>query len=551
MQVLHHQFSRIFIGFENLVSRRKPVHLCIVILGMIMICVSSIILGDQSSWITRAIKFLACPIVFLYLSAVAAGDGQREGDINPAFYRSAIFAVSLIYLGCIYSLEWMKFEAANYEFFDFGLYANRILRLSQSNFFDALEIANREGHFQPILLFFWAFGLVSPEKILLVGTIVIVSSVVPIIGISKCLGLQRKIGLYAILIFLVYPPVSFVNILGFHPEIFLITFYLFLFYFFEIKKFKFSLFVSGLIFCCGEQYLPSLILVWALLGFNYFGVKRAVLVMLFILLSCTLLFLFASSMQFKNDVIFILANAGSPYSYLSMNADPEVFFRQFDAPRKIVFLALLFGPFIWIFDWRVLSVGAFELLKLLLSSERYHFSLEGHYTVVLIPVIIFSLLKGIEKFPIEQRFLNLKNSLAIVFGLSFGHSALPGTLNFWTNWSAGTYNLAKYQSSEREEELDELVALMDLEDRPLVLVTNGVVNKKLVQNSTLRFLHAGEKFELAKYAIAEESDLPLGAGGHSAETSYNGFLSGFRAQPENKSFFVKHKGDFFILFERK
>lgn len=504
----------------------------------------------QSNGFTRISKFILSPLLF-YLIFYLYKDKFLQFEIKN---KKNIFFLPLIYFLIITTIEFLKLFNNNYDFFDYGLYANRVQRIAESNYTNALNIALFEGHFTPILFIFKFFSIiVNPFSLLIFNTLIILSSLIPIYYFLKKNFFNKTLIFLIFLIFLFYAPLSFINILGFHPEVALIPLYCWAIYFFIYKNKTLLLLTTFLIICCGEQYLPSLILLYIFFGKRIFSSKELFLIIIFIFLYFVSIFFDIFSLRNSDDVRFIFSSS-NPYSYLFSSESLFKVIYDFDWIKKIVFLYLIFLPFFFVFNYKFLFILLFEFSKLLLSTEPYHYSIEGHYLVVILPVIFFGFLYKLSL--TNKKYIKklVLLSLSITVGLSFGHSSIPGTINFWTQWSGGTFHYNQYLKSEMAIEKEKINFYIKSDRRNNIYLTNSAVTVDLIKNHNLNLFKQNDDLFASKFdnsfLILEKPIFFSGAGGHLSTNDDKVFLNNFIQNYDKYNFNKIYEGNYFILYSK-
>ncbi len=483
----------------------------------------------RPSTVINAVRFLIFPSCFSIFVAICMSDNRMCERIIFALSRIANWR-GVVYAYLVYSvifsvLKILKLQALHYEYFDAGIYINKLWRLSNVSWTSAVNIALFEGHFQPILLFYsllynWAESPIFP---FVLQTLTIASGAVPIYFLAyKKIGSEFFSSLISIA-YLLNPLVQFNDILGFHPDHVVLPSLLWAFYFAEIKSYHRSL-LSVLVLClAGEPWMPAI----AAFGLYLMLKQKQIFFGLGLFMTSGLLFTFL--------IFYILPGRGaaesvvnvfSPEGYYAslLNGSPLEIFKLLGDPKKFFFVAFVFGPLLFfpIFSPLVFLVAVPDLCKTLLSSELLHYSVEGHYTGVLIAVGFVGYIESISKFKLVFNFVVLRTlvvfTVLLFFCVSIVHSPLPISFGFWSRVSGGAFSLQNYLVDQRSGSLNFVSELIGRHPGVRVEVSNGALTVPLAERNYFS-LFPSAKWVDADYVVLDKIKFN-GAGANSAQLNY-------------------------------
>lgn len=438
----------------------------------------------KSSSASLILRFIALPATSLWLGIFLSNTKSRGDFLSSHGGRDFTFRLLLIAVFCycliMLSLKYLKLESLNYEFFDSGLLVNKFFRISQATFSEAWSIALFEGHFQPIILIFaWLYSLFdSPFFPFAVETLTLASGVIPLYMMAnKCWGCSSSSAVLAIC-YLLNPVLQFNDILGFHPDHVVLPVLLWAFFFAFIGRYQAAVLTVTCLCVVGEQWIPLGASFGLFLIFEFQRYRLGLLTFfLFTVFFLFLIFVLMPMFGSTNAGQFLI-QPSSPYSSL-FNGDILETLLKLVEPRKLFFIFFLFFPFFFLplGSWRIMIVAIPDLVKTLLSDDMLHFAVEGHYTVGLIAVIFTGYISTLKVLSKKYGSKIIKQislvSLVTLFGLTFSHSPLPNSFNFWSEWSAGTFSYKNYMVSERTESFRRVEGMVGNDPELHIEVTNG------------------------------------------------------------------------------
>lgn len=514
--------------------------------------------GGETNNILRFLRFVIFPIISIYLATLLAtyfapkliGLKQSNG------LQLIIICSIAIYVIVFSSLKSMKLRSSNYEFFDAGLYLNKLWILKEKRILDGLYASSFDGHFQPILYIFALIHKINPGMSLpfYFETLLLASGALPIYFAAKSLKLPPAATVLIPICFLLNPLVQFNDILGFHPDHIVLPSLLWAFYFAILGKHLFS-FVALLFLClAGTQWIALAssfgAYLWLMHKKKWIG---AAISFSFAVMFFGLLFVALPLLGSSNSGAQIFASEGqSAYVHLSnfdLKKTSEVIFE----PRKLFFIFFVFFPllFLPIFSIPTLAVSIPDFAKIVLSSEQLHYSVEGHYTLGIIAVAFFASIHTLDKIKNKYGMLaTLRLAIAccfLTFSMSIIHGPAPHSINFWTNFSSAAFNKKNYVSGTRTTSIEKVQTILDQSENPRIQLTNGAFFTSLAQIGKLD-LFPTKSFEDTDYVLLAKHR-SLGSGSHSGDLRYQAQLQ--RSESElNKSFEVIYEDKVFQLWSK-
>lgn len=454
---------------------------------------SNVLFGSDAINVFRIFILPIVGILAVYLlsqhSVFQLVDKKHEKNITLIF----LLTVS-IYVLVMISMKLSKLYWHHYDFFDAGLYFHKIWRISVVSMQDAVRIALLEGHFQPILLLFnlFTFWGYAPEVAFVLETLSFASCAIAIFKLAEFHFKQPLIKFFISLSFLLNPLLHFNDVLGFHPDHFILPSLLWGLYFWETARIRLAIvfFLLGLL--SSEPFFPSL----AFLGLALFlSTKERVASFSIAMVASGLFFVVVALLPNENapNLATDLLDEKNVFSVIS-SPSVEKFLELLDLRKGFfiyfVFLPVLFAPLLF---WPALIVLIPEFMKVLLSTEPLHFAVEGHYTLVFIAMGYWALIRILSGnfFYLTANALKLSlTSLFLSLCLSIGHGVLPLSLNFWLNLSAKNYHYSNYYEGQRAMDVQEIIAEGYLRDDDRLVVTNDAFIRDFARRKDFKFFEA-------------------------------------------------------------
>lgn len=408
--------------------------------------------------ITYLIRYIFWPASFI-LFAIKFSKKYKLIYNNYSPNAINILWITSFYFIIISVLKYRKIVTNHFDFFDAGLYINKLNRLHYSDADSFWKLVFSDGHFQPINAIFVLFYKITNYIYIpfFIETLIISSGIIPIYLLSKSKLNNSLLSLVISSTFLLNPLVQFNDILGFHPDHIVLPLLLWAFYFAD-RKLILPCFASLLVLCGSSEpwiVMVSFFGIYLILEYKYYLFGG------FIFLSSALLFFYITfyylpfySSHNSGHLVF---GSDGPYHIFLSGSFGDILNLLF-SPRKLFFLFFLFLPFLFLplASWRVMVVAIPEVAKTLFSSEPLHYAVEGHYTLGLIAVMFVGYIFTIEKIyliysVIARRLITVSFFLSLA--LSVSHGPTPISVDFWANTSSGSFNYRNYLFDSRSASL--------------------------------------------------------------------------------------------------
>lgn len=434
----------------------------------------------------------------------------------------------------LFVLPFIKFYNLRTHFFDFGQYINIFNLISRTGIFDFVSVTHTQLFLLP-----YSFLLFLPNYeyiiILIQSSLIFVS----IFIMFRFLTLLENNNFYIYLyIYLFSLSVWFAVLSDFHFEHLLFPF-IFLFYFVLFKKkraHELYLILLALGVCAVKEPYA---LTGAALGIVAFCYHRRLTGLMIFFLSCAY---FLISTQFLIPLNTNERQIGSlwfsAFGYLgislfeiisSLILNPVSIFFNLWTWKKIVFIAALYGPFIyvaWLSPITLLPTLPSLLITLLSVSEN-HAYLGHHYTIAITASLIAGSVVAISQVRdqrIRKSLLIYSLATSLVSLILFGPS--PISRLFWSD-HAWSYNWRAYLPDARAQVIKDLINshipadaqtavsvqnsinLARIADRPLVFAfPAGVFEPEPIMASVANrvfdtALSTGPHFQFADYVVLD------------------------------------------------
>lgn len=441
---------------------------------------------------------------------------QEFGGVALVAHRRMVLAAMTGYAVLMGCLKWLKLSRANYEFFDAGLYYNRLWKIADAPLGDGIRIALTEGHFQPVNIIFALVGNpgLAPVIAFMVETAAFASGMLAVYLLALHLTKHPLFSLVLAFSYILNPLVHFNDILGYHPDHLVLPCLLWGFYFLERGRNHFAVAAFAGIWASSEPWIPLVITIGLYLALSEKTRKSGVVLalasmLLFILVIAVIL----PSYQSINSADSVFVKSG-PYAVIS---DPgiDTLIAVIADPRKYLFVFFVFLPFLFLplMRFGCLLIMAPDFFKLMLSNEPLHYAVEGHYTLSFIAVGYWGLCKYAAQ---SARLVDLGRlrlsvlSLAASLALSIGHGVLPHGYNFWGEISSGTFHHRNYSHGPLSQDMEELAGMIGSDASLSVEVSNGAFAPWL--GARQQFRHFPTAAAASKDLIVIENSSLLTAG---------------------------------------
>ncbi len=167
-----------------------------------------------------------------------------KSDFHTGIMWGAVAAIGLCFAfvtGAIGVYRYLTYSTPN---FDFGLFCNMFYNMAETGLPNVTSerdmfLSHFAVHFSPIYYVMLPFYLVFPSPITLqiLQAVIIYSGIIPIVLIARKKGLSTKLTVVIAAIYAAYPALSAGTFYDLHENCFLVTLLLWVFYFYESKKY--------------------------------------------------------------------------------------------------------------------------------------------------------------------------------------------------------------------------------------------------------------------------------------------------------------------------
>jgi len=329
----------------------------------------------------------------------SSSQGKNAQEKFPSFF---LWVAIIIYCSIFGTMSILRYLSFHTTFFDLGIYDHAIWNIAKRGDLSYLYW----GHFRPIVGIYSFFYRLFPSAItlLVLQTLAIGLSAVPLYYIAKDKLGHGFYGLVIVIIFFLYSPVEYNNLENFHADHLIILFMFLGFYFLEKDKpFTF------LLVCLPGLFLKEpLILSISMMGFYAVVRHRMYKSGTFVFVG-SLLFFFLVINVIMPGLTGIDNGEGfkRSFSYLGNNVfeivkttlfHPGLIVKELINVWKLAYLAFIFVPLLFIPLISPLSLlPALPALTIsLLSRLPNHYWIQYHYTAAVIPGLFISLIYGLK-----------------------------------------------------------------------------------------------------------------------------------------------------------
>jgi len=315
-----------------------------------------------------------------------------------------------------------------------------------------LELTNPEGinnfkrmaiHNDIVMAILAPFYIIfsGPQTLLIIQTIIVGLGALPIYLLSKLILKSKYLGIIFAFAYLMYPPLQRANDFGFHAVMLAITFLLFMFYFFSIKKYWISIiFFILAIFSKEEIALTTSAFAFLMAVSAYRKNDRKKLFFSTLIIVVSIFWFIASiwliAPYFRGGQHFALAR------YKSLGDGPtEIINNIFTKPGIYVslifnkenfqYLFLLLSPlgFISLFSPIYLLIATPEFMINFLSDHPQMRGIDNHYAAVIIPFVFISAIFGVREI-LKRKILDGQKISILIITLTLIMSYYKGLLPY-------------------------------------------------------------------------------------------------------------------------
>ncbi|MBE6696726.1 MAG: DUF2079 domain-containing protein [Ruminococcaceae bacterium] len=199
--------------------------------------------SDTSQYYMYFAVMLVIAIVLIYATEKKCFSFIKD-DFSTGIMWGAVAAFGLIFAfitGAIGVYRYLTYSTPN---FDFGLFCNMFYNMAETGLPNVTSerdmfLSHFAVHFSPIyyvmLPFYYLFP--SPITLQILQAIVIYSGIIPIVLIARKRGISTRITSIIALLYAAYPAISAGTFYDLHENCFLVPLLLWVFYFYEQKKY--------------------------------------------------------------------------------------------------------------------------------------------------------------------------------------------------------------------------------------------------------------------------------------------------------------------------
>lgn len=370
------------------------------------------------------------------------------------FFFKYKFEVVLVFLILLYIsyfsyLSLIRHNSLHSNYYDLAIMDQTVYNTYKGRI---LELTNPEGinnfkrmaiHNDIILALLSPFYHIysGPETLLVIQVIIVALGALPIYLLSKLLLKSKFLGVILAFVYLLYSPLQRANLFDFHAVLLAITFLLFMFYFFIVKKYWLSLIFFVLSIFSKEQ-IPLVTGIFAFLMaiFAYKDQDRKKLFFSSTIFIISLFWFVASIWiiapyfrQGQHFALFRYNNLGNNPTEIIKNflTKPGIYINLIFNTDSLKYLFLLLSPiaFFSIFSPIYLLMASPEFIINFLSSHWQMRGIDNHYTAVIIPFVFISAIFGIKEI-LKRKILDSKKIIILITIFSLIMSYYKGLLPY-------------------------------------------------------------------------------------------------------------------------
>jgi uncharacterized membrane protein len=327
----------------------------------------------------------------------------------------------------------------------------------------------------------------SPETLLVLKAFAIGFAAVPLYLVAKHLLEDSKAGFVMALVYLLYAPLQGANWFDFQQSAFLAIF-LFLTYFFMIKRNWKLYFPIMLLTLLIEEYAAVVVAILAIYYFSYTSSLKSIpkslkelrmndsLASILTVVLCATYFLIAFLIKNSfpvNPVFAELYKASSNFRilgssdtitfpiYALLNLQRTFNALSYDFAYKFFYVIFLLAPVLFIPLRNRFFLGiAFIFLPFILSNYRYYYTLGIHYPFYIIPMIFIAAIYGIRRLDPKARIFNLRTMIVVTLLFAICISPLSPISNVFVQQGTAYYSPIQLSLNENEKSLNDLLNLI-------------------------------------------------------------------------------------------
>ena len=332
-------------------------------------------------------------------------------SIKPVFTIVGISTFVLLFFG---SLRHSLFQSGAW---DLGIFDQGVYLLSQglvpNSSFTNFHILGDHAAFilYPLSVFYKIYP--SVYWLFLVQAIALSSGAVPVFKWAVQQGLSDKHGNLLALIYALSPLIFNANLFDFHPDVIAVPFFLWaVLWARSAKLFPFCIAVIIILSCKAVFSLTVIAMGIWLFAFEkrrLMGIIAIVCGIVWFLISTQIIIPviggeFASTVRHINRY----SSLGNSYAEIFINIflRPNLFLAKVFSVDSLVYLLLLFMPFIWGLRYANLSplIVAFPTIAMsILSDDPQQRYLSNQYPLIILPILIFIVISSISEFTAQKK----------------------------------------------------------------------------------------------------------------------------------------------------
>jgi len=461
-------------------------------------------------------------LIFIRLSSHPYKKSIKKEKFSSLF----LWITILIYCSIFGTMSVLKYLSFHTTFFDLGIYDYAIWNIAKSGDLSYLFW----GHFRPIVGVYAFFYKLFPSAItlLLLQTLAIGISAVPLYYIAREKLRSSYCALLIVVIYFLYSPVEYNNLVNFHADHLIILLMFLGFYFLEKKNV-----IAFLLVCLPGLFLKEpLILSVSMMGFyalvRYRMYKSGALLfigsLLFFFLVINVIMPGLGGAYYRGGVKGSFSYLGNSVFEIikTMLFHPGIIVEEIINVWKIGYLVFLFVPLLLIPLLSPLSLlPALPALAIsLLSRSPNLYWIQYQYTASLIAPVFIALIYGLKFFNGREESLKswfkkhlkinldknqlLKTSLCTILAISLYYNVVlspsPISVLFWKKLM-GNYYKTSYVITERDRVLNDAL-------RRFIPQNSSVVSQNMVNNSYLahrkEYYCFSQHIESADYVVLDQ-----------------------------------------------
>jgi uncharacterized membrane protein len=430
---------------------------------------------------------------------------------NPKYILYALITFMTLFYTLALHVSYLSFTG--YDSFDKALMYQIFWNTFHGNFFYSSinESCYFAGHCAWIFLLFLPFYEIYPHPI----TLSVISSLLISLGALPVYWLAREklgkdiYGIFFAIIYLMYPPLSWMYLESIKAEIFAVPLLLFTFYYFQKEDFKKFLIFMLLSLMCKEN-ISLVIFMFGIYALLNKKDKKWIIMPVMAGLLCFIL-------EFKLLMPYFLPPSGNPfpvgdligvrYGHLGHNfteiiktilLHPLFTFEYAFKWEKIHYIYQLLLPlaFLPLLKPKILLIALPIFAQNLLSNCPYQYSIYFHYNAVLVAILIIATIyavRDIVRFLSDREYIINKKSVLSVILMVILICTSYSAISFGAQGKA-LNAIVTYQESDKIQSINELIKIIP---ENASLSTNTYLAPQLSARKELGFfsLHNPENYD--------------------------------------------------------